>query len=391
MAKKNKKKMKKSVKIILIIAIVAVVVAGVLVGLRFFLHKDKNQTQIYTVNKEVYENVIEISGTVSAAQQQTLNALGAGTVKAVYVKEGDTVKKGDILVQLDDSEEVYNLEKHDYNMATTKLNGSPRDLSLMETQRVALVQKIADRKVVASFDGVIVEMNAVEGNSVKAGDKIGTLVNLDYLTAEVEIAETDVAKLQVGLPVILDFNASDKQGNGYVTGWPAIGELTNRGASIVRAQIRIDDYPEEILPNYSFTGKIQIEEPVETITVERYAIGYDDDGQAYVVLARGNQKINVEVQQYGREYVKVLSGLSGGEILLQSSEIPKSGSAASRNRQGSGSMPDFGSGGFPSGMPGGSGSSSGSGRSSGSGSSRSSGGSSGGGGMPSFGGGGMPF
>ena len=386
MTKKNGKKMKKSVKIILIIAIMAVVVAGVLVGLRFFLHKDSNQTQIYTVNKEVYENVIEISGTVSAAQQQTLNALGAGTVMKIYVKEGDKVKKGDILVQLDDSEEVYNLEKHDYNMATTKLNGSPRDLSLMETQRVSLVQKIADRKVVAAFDGVIVELNAVEGNSVKAGDKIGTLVNLDYLTAEVEIAETDVAKLQVGLPVILDFNASDKQGNGYVTGWPAIGELTNRGASVVKAQIRIDDYPSEILPNYSFTGKIQIEEPVETITVERYAIGYDDDGQAYVIMARGGQKVNVEVQQYGREYVKVLSGLSGGEILLQASEIPKSGSAASRNRQGSGSMPDFGN------MPnfGGSSGSSGSGRSSGSGSSRS-GGSSGGGGMPSFGGGGMPF
>ena len=381
MAKKNGKKMKKSVKIILILAIVAVVVAGVLIGLRFFLHKDKNQVQIYTVNKEVYENVIEISGTVSAAQQQTLNALGAGTVMKIYVKEGDTVKKGDILVQLDDSEEVYNLEKHDYNMATTKLNGSPRDLSLMETQRVSLVQKIADRKVVAAFDGVIVELNVSEGNSVKAGDKIGTLVNLDYLTAEVEIPETDVAKLQVGLPVILEFNASDKQGNGYVTGWPAIGELTNRGASVVRAQIRIDDYPKEILPNYSFTGKIQIEEPVETITVERYAIGYDDDGQAYVILARGNQKINVEVEQYGRNYVKVLSGLSGGEILLQASEIPKSGSAANRNRNQQGGMPDFGGGSMPNFG----------GSSGGSGSGRSGGSSGGGGGMPNFGGGGMPF
>ena len=387
MTKKSKKKMKKSVKIILILAIVAVVVAGVLIGLRFFLHKDSNQTQIYTVNKEVYENVIEISGTVSAAQQQTLNALGAGTVMKIYVKEGDKVKKGDILVQLDDSEEVYNLEKHDYNMATTKLHGSPRDLSLMETQRVSLVQKIADRKVVAAFDGVIVELNAVEGNSVKAGDKIGTLVNLDYLTAEVEIAETDVAKLQVGLPVILDFNASDKQGNGYVTGWPAIGELTNRGASVVKAQIRIDDYPSEILPNYSFTGKIQIEEPVETITVERYAIGYDDDGQAYVILARGGQKVNVEVEQYGRNYVKVLSGLSGGEMLLQAGEIPKSGSAANRNRNQQGGMPDFGGS-----MPnfGGSSGGSSSGRS-GSNSNSRSGGSSGGGGMPSFGGGGMPF
>ncbi len=339
--KKKNKKMKKGVKILIIFLIVSVIIAGVLIGLRFFLHKDTNTVQYYTVNKETYENIIEISGTVSAAQQQTLNALGAGTVKKVYVKKGDAVKKGDILVQLDDSEEVYNLEKHDYNMATTKLNGSPRDLSLMETQRVALVQKIADRKVVASFDGVVVELNAVEGNSVKSGDKIGTLVNLDYLTAEVEIPETDVAKLEVGQKVILEFNASSTKGSGYVESWPAIGELTNRGASIVRATIHIDDYPKEILPNYSFTGKIQIEEPVDTITVDRYAIGYED-GQAYVILARGNEKRNVEVVQYGRDYVKVLSGLNGGEVLLQAGEIPKSGSAANRNRGGQGNMPNFG-------------------------------------------------
>ena len=354
MAIKTGKKMKKSVKIIIICAALAVVIGGLLIGLRTFLHKDSKQNAIYRVNKEVYENVIEISGTVSAAQQQTLNALGDGTVMEVYVKEGDVVKKGDVLVQLDDSEQVYNLENHDYKMATTKLTGSPRELSLMKTQRVSLVQKIADRKIVASFDGVVVEMDAVVGNSVKVGEKIGTLVNIDYLTAEVEVPETDVAKLKVGQPVILDFNASSKQGTGYVTGWPAIGELTSRGASVVKAQIRIDDYPEEILPNYSFTGKIQIEDPVENITVERYAIGYDD-GQAYVVLARTGEKKNVEVEQYGRNYVKVLSGLSGGEMLLQVSEIPKSGSAANRNRPGQGNMPNFGAGGFPSGSGSGSG------------------------------------
>ena len=369
--------MKKRVKIIIIIAAVVVLIAGLLVGLRFFLHKDTSQPQYYTVNKETYENVIEISGTVSAAQQQTLNALGAGTVKKVYVKKGDTVKKGDILVQLDDSEEVYNLEKHDYNMATTKLNGSPRDLSLMETQRLALVQKIADRKVVASFDGVVVELNAVEGNSVKSGDKIGTLVNLDYLTAEVEIPETDVAKLEVGQKVILEFNASSTKGIGYVESWPAIGELTSRGASIVKATIHIDDYPPEILPNYSFTGKIQIEEPVETITVERYAIGYED-GKAYVIIAKNNEKRNVEVVQYGRDYVKVLSGLKGGEVLLQAGEIPKSGSAANRSRGGTNSGNNNGNSG--------SNGNSGRGQNSGGSSGNSRNGSAGG-----FPGGGMPF
>ena len=340
-----KKKLKLGVKILIISLIVIVVLAAALISLRFLLNKDKTQLNTYTVNKEIYENVIEISGTVSAAEQQTLNALGEGTVMEVFVKEGDHVKKGDILVQLDDTDQVYNLEKHDYEMAKTKLTGSPRDLKLMETQRLALVQKIADRKIVASFDGVVVEMDAVEGNSVERGEKIGTLVNIDYLTTEVEVPETDVAKLEVGQLVILNFNASSTEGRGYVTGWPAIGELTSRGASVVKAQIRIDDYPPEILPNYSFTGKIQIEEPVENITVERYAIGYDE-GKPYVILAKNNEKISVEVQPYGRNYVKILSGLEGGEVLLQAGEIPKSGSAANRNRQGQNQ-------GAPSGFPGG--------------------------------------
>ena len=343
-----KKKIKKGLKIFIIILVVAFIVAGVLISLRFFLNRDKSVQNTYTVNKEIYENVIEISGTVSAAEQQTLNALGDGTVMGVFVKKGDSVKKGDILVQLDDSDQVYNLEKHDYEMAKTKLTGSPRDLKLMETQRLALVQKIADRKIVASFDGIVVEIDAVEGNSVERGEKIGTLVNIDYLTAEVEVPETDVAKLVVGQTVILNFNASSTEGRGYVTGWPAIGELTSRGASVVKAQIRVDDYPPEILPNYSFTGKIQIEEPVENITVERYAIGYEDR-KPYVILAKNSEKKYVEVEPYGRNYVKILSGLNGGEVLLQAGEIPKSGSAAGRNRQGQGSGSGSNKGGMPSG------------------------------------------
>ena len=95
-----KKKMKKGLKIFIIILVLAFVVAGVLISLRFFLNRDKSVQNTYTVNKEIYENVIEISGTVSAAEQQTLNALGDGTVMGVFVKKGDTVKKATSLFSL---------------------------------------------------------------------------------------------------------------------------------------------------------------------------------------------------------------------------------------------------------------------------------------------------
>ena len=344
---------KKIIKIALFTGIGIIVIGGLLFLIRNLLVNKNKENVFYTVNNETYENVIEISGTVAAAQEQTLQALSDGTVLAVYVQAGDKVKKGDVILQLDDTTEQYNLAKHDYDMATTRISGSERELKLMETQRLSLVQKIADRQVVATFDGIVADLDVAVGDSLEAKDTIGTLVNIDYLTAEVEIAETDVQKLAVGQKVNFTFSALENETvEGYVTGWPAIGEITSRGATVVTAKVRIDNYPAAILPNFSFTGKIELSPTEENLVVSRYAIAYDEDedGQAYVELARSGKVINVSIQRYGNEYVKVLEGLSGGEVLKQLTK-PKS-SGWNKNREGRmGGQGGFGrAGGPPPGM-----------------------------------------
>ena len=72
-------------------------------------------------------------------------------------------------------------------MATTKISGSSRELQLKETQRLSLVQKVEDRKVTATFDGIIADLDVAVGDSLEAKDSVGTLVNIDYLTADVEV------------------------------------------------------------------------------------------------------------------------------------------------------------------------------------------------------------
>lgn len=343
-------KKKKIVKIIIIVIAVLAIIFFTLIGLRKIINSKTRDNTTYTVNKETYENVIEISGTIAAAQEQTLQALSDGTVLEVNVEAGDSVKKGDTIIQLDDTEQVYNLAKHDYSMATTRISGSEKELALMETQRLSLVQKIADRKVVATFDGVIADLDVAVGDSLEAKDEVGTLVNVDYLTAEVEIAETDVSKLKVGQKVIFSFPAYTKSDvEGYVVGWPAIGEVTSRGATVVDAKLRIDDYPEEILPNFSFTGKIEISPTEENLVVERYAVAYEN-GNAYVVLAKTGEKKSVKVVPYGTDYVKITEGLEGGEVLKQLTTPKKSGSNRNRGGGGQGNRGGNGGGG-PGGMP----------------------------------------
>ena len=324
----KKRKLAKKQKIILGVVIGIVVVVAILNGARRIAEKSASSSQeLYIVRKETYENVIEIAGTVAAAKSQTLESLNDGTVVGVYKKEGDSVKAGDLIVQLDDTEQQYNLANLDYEISVAKQNQTAGKIKLMETQRTSLVRKIEDRKIVATFDGIIAELDVDPGDYLEAKDEIGTLVNTSYLTADVEVAETDVAKLKVGQKVEFTFPAYDGTVEGYLVSYPAIGEVTSRGATIVNAKVRIDDVPEGVLPNFSFTGKIQITEPEQKLVVERYAIGHEK-GTAFVeIMSRDGKttKVEVEVQPYGTDYVNILSGLEGGEMLKAQSSASKSG------------------------------------------------------------------
>ena len=40
------------------------------------------------------------------------------------------LKKGDVILQLDDTTEQYNLARHDYDMATKRITGSPKEIKL---------------------------------------------------------------------------------------------------------------------------------------------------------------------------------------------------------------------------------------------------------------------
>ena len=350
--KKAKKALAKN-KILLISIASLLALAAILFGARRAVAASKKTDAVtYRVRRETYENVIEIAGTVSAAKEQNLQAKNDGTVVAVYVQEGDMVKKGDILLQVDDTTQVYNLAKLDYDLASTRITGAARQIQLMEVQRASLVQKVNECKITATFDGVIASWDADVGDYIEAKDSIGTLVDKSYLTAKVEVAETDVSKLKVGQKVQFSFPAYKGTVEGYVVSFPAIGETTSRGATVVKATVRIDDVPESILPNFSFTGKIQITEPETKLVVERYAIGRDKENTFVEVIDRGGQthRVVVEVEPYGIDYVNVLSGLEGGEVLKAQVDASKSGrmnvNKRGSNTKNSKNTPSRSSGGF---------------------------------------------
>ena len=298
----------------------------------------KADVQITSVKEEIIENTIEISGNVEAANQQTLYAAGDGTVKKVFVSVGDKVKKGQLLVQMDSTEQDYLLAKHDYDMEQKRISGALKEVELMKIQRYMYEQKVKDRQVYALYDGIIADLSVDDGDYLEAKDVIGTLVDRSYLKATVEIVENDAPKLLVGQKVFLDFPSYDKGTiEAVVESFPAVGVITSRGASVVETVIRIDNPPESIFPQFSFTGKIEITQPEKVLVLDKNAL-VRKDGKTFVEKLIGDnsfETLEVKTIPYGLGFVKVISGLAAfDKVKLQ--EKQKSGMLKAQNYSGNG-------------------------------------------------------
>ena len=316
--RKNKSRVRNI--IFIIIGLVAVSSAYIMVKNS---SKQTPQNVTYTVHSETVENIIEIAGTISAAQEQKLQAAGDGTVTGVYVAAGDTVKKGDILIRIDDTTQQYELEQQDYQIEQKRISGAQRDVEMLLKQRKVLEQKLEDRIIKANFDGIVAYLNVAEGDYLVAKDEVGTMIDRTYLKALVEVAETDSSKIKPGQKVMFSFPAyEDHKMEGYLVSSYAIATVTSRGASVVKAEVRIDNPPEQILPNYSFIGEIEISPPETILLVERQAIGYGEDGSPFAekIFPDGTtERVPVTVTAYGNAFVKIISGLQDKDVLKQQS------------------------------------------------------------------------
>ena len=89
MKKFNIKNIPLKSRIIFFCTIFALCIISGLIIARKLTHKNSLDSTFYSVRKEISENCIEIAGTVSAADEQKLQALSDGTVTGVFVNAGD--------------------------------------------------------------------------------------------------------------------------------------------------------------------------------------------------------------------------------------------------------------------------------------------------------------
>jgi RND family efflux transporter MFP subunit len=161
--------------------------------------------------------------TVIPADRRVISAMQGGTVKQVFVHEGDAVKPGQVLAQLDDSEDRVKLAEADAalsqarrELAEAEFRNDPSAAGQAQLRNqlyyaeVALEQqRINEARLTSPIGGIVVTPKVEDktGTMLKAGDTFCEIVAQDRMAAEMSVPETDLPLVQPGEKIALKLNA----------------------------------------------------------------------------------------------------------------------------------------------------------------------------------------
>lgn len=301
-----------------------------------------------------FVHYIDLQGHVDADNISYISPrFGGGQVKALYVKKGDMVRKGQLLLKLDNSlisqqitaakqgletiktqlvyaKDLYNRQNNLWKQGIgteVQLIGARTNVETLEKQlkggeeNVKTIQEqAAGSNVYSDVDGIADEVNIRVGEIFTGAGAMGPqikIVNTNSLKVSTEVPENYASKVKNGskvLVVLADMNKtypttisfSSKTINASNRSYTAEGKLPYDG--ILRpnqlAQVKIEDYA-----------------VANAITVPVNTVQTDDKGKfVYVAVKEGSKlvarkKAIVIGEAYG-QVVEVKSGLAAGEQVI---------------------------------------------------------------------------
>jgi RND family efflux transporter MFP subunit len=181
--------------------------------------------QVGTVTKTILRARVEAYGNVEPEPAKAGNPGGgaklaapfAGIVHAVHTAEGQSVKAGDMVVQLDDriakaaadkarhavvfAKQVADRQQKLLSFAGTSLQSkqdAEQRLAAAEAELVAAGAAIAQVQLVSPLDGIVARVNVSPGQTVDVNTVVAEIVDLNRLVASLNIPADEAMRVKAG-------------------------------------------------------------------------------------------------------------------------------------------------------------------------------------------------
>lgn len=306
------------------------------------------------VKQSDFKHFIELQGLIEAENVSYIAPRGmGGLVKAVYVKQGQQVKKGQLLLKLDDAimqqqvatakqqlggiqtqlnyaREIFKRQQNLWNQgvgtevqlinARTNVEGLEFQYKAAQEQVKLAQEQASTANVYSDVDGIadIVNIRVGEtfvGNSA-AGPQI-KIVNTSALKAVANVPENYVDRVKAGAKVQIFIPDANKTIESAITVISPSIDLISRGF-IAEAKIQRDN---TLKANQTIVMKILDYDAPNAITVPVNLLQTDDNGKYILVAEKKDDKLIVKKKSvvigkaYG-ENIEIVSGLTAGEQMI---------------------------------------------------------------------------
>ena len=248
---------------------------------------------------------IRISGQTEADKKAELAARASGTITSLSIKQGDTVKAGDIIIAMDSAEKKIAVDAATQvvtqkqaqadatealakkgNVAKLQLDSARADLQNAQSQLESVKAELERTQVIAPFDGLVDKISVENGASVQQGAAVATLLSLDPIVATGEISERNLSQIKIGSP------ATVKLVNGTVADGTV--RYISRDASAATRTYRVEvavANKDGAIPA-GMTAEVNLmSDPVKAIKLPRSAVTLNLDGAIGVRAVDEDNKV----------------------------------------------------------------------------------------------------
>jgi membrane fusion protein (multidrug efflux system) len=297
---------------------------------------------------------IDLQGRVDADNISYISPrLGPGQVKVLYVKKGDNVKRGQLLLKLDDAviqqsiaaakqnletakiqlsyaKDIYNRQNNLWKQgigtevqlisAKTNVETIEKQLRAGEENIKTIQEQASANNIYSDVDGVADEVNVRVGETFSGMGAMGPqikIVNTSTLKVITDVPENYASKVKVGSKVIVNLPDVNKS---YNTNISISGKVINPSNRSFTAEAKL---PADGLlrPNQNAQVRIEDYASKNAIAIPINTVNTDEKGKyVYVAVIEGNKTVarkkNIIIGELYNQMIEVKSGLAAGDKLI---------------------------------------------------------------------------
>lgn len=270
-----------------------------------------------------------------------------GILKAPLVEEGDVVREGQLLIEIEDAEyrhrvtqaEVeFNLQRStlartDKMLETGLVSDEDADAvkSQMKAAEAALELaklELSYTKVRAPFAGSVIARHVDEGRTVSNGTQLFTLADLSRLLARVQIPAREFRNIQIDQPVRLLVDSSGDRLQGQIL---LVSPIVDPTTGTIKVTVAIDHFVSTTRPGDFATISIVTDRHDQVLLVPRIAVLTEHEEHLVYVIEDGlARRRTVKIGFEDDARAEIVSGVEEGEnVVVQGQRSLSDGQAVS--------------------------------------------------------------